>query len=129
MNLKISFDNNLKDFNKLKYIIVGNNPGNDEYKEGKYFIGSSGTTLRKHFLENNLVSNFDEECIIFNKTFLSTKGTDGLIQVKKDIGEKNFNNILIHTAHEIANFSNNLDIPIFILGKSKLDKGKIFHPF
>jgi len=36
---------------------------------------------------------------------------------------------LLFSAYEIANYSNNFNLPILIFGKSKLGKGKIFYPF
>lgn len=129
MDLKISFDNTHKNFSKIKYIIIGDNPGSEEYQKGFFFIGSSGKILRNHFKKYGLVNDFDEECLILNKTFLSTKSTKELKEVKRKIGTKNFNNILIHTSYEAANYSNNLNIPILVIGKSELKKGGIFNIF
>lgn len=75
------------DYSKLRYIIVGDNPGLKEYKENRFFVGSSGQLLRKHFKENNLIGNFDKECIIFNKTIIHTEKTNELKGVIEKIGK------------------------------------------
>lgn len=129
MSLKFAFNLKSNDFEKLKYIIVGDNPGKNEYEQNKFFIGQSGIQLRNHFKNNGLTENFEEECLIFNKTFLSTDKTNGLNNIKEKISSKNFDRILYFSAYEIANYSNNLNLPILIFGKSKLEKGKIFYPF
>ncbi|PRX47310.1 uracil-DNA glycosylase family protein [Salegentibacter salegens] len=129
MSLKFAFNLAPIDHKKLKYIIVGDNPGKNEFEQNRFFIGQSGTQLRNHFKNKGLVENFDEECLIFNKTFLSTEKTNELQLVKEKIGEDTFNKTLLFSAFEIANYSNNLNLPILIFGKSKLAKGKIFHPF
>lgn len=129
MDLKISFDNKQRDFSKIKFIIVGDNPGDEEYLKGRFFIGLSGNILKNHFKKHELVNDFDEECLVMNKTFLSTNSTKELLEVKRKIGEKNFNNILIHTSYEIANYSNNLNVPIIIIGKSELKNGGLFNIF
>lgn len=129
MSLKFAFNLKSNNFEKTKYIIVGDNPGKNEFEQNKFFIGHSGIQLRNFFKEKGLIEDFDEECIIFNKTFLSTDKTNDLIDVRKEINLDNFNRTLFFTANEIANYSNNLNVPILIFGKSKLEKGKIFHPF
>lgn len=129
MNLKFAFNLESKNFNSLKYIIVGDNPGKNEYEQNKFFIGDSGKKLRKHFKNNQLAENFEKETLLFNKTFLSTSKTNDLNDIKEEIGSENFDRILHFSAYEIANYSNNLNLPILIFGKSKLEKGKIFNPF
>lgn len=129
MSLKFAFNLKPIDHKKLKYIIVGDNPGKNEYERNKFFIGQSGTQLRNHFEQKGLATNFDEECIIFNKTFLSTDKTNDLEDVKNEVGSENFNRTLLYSAYEIANYSNNLNLPILLFGKSKLKNGKIFNPF
>ncbi|HSI69038.1 MAG TPA: uracil-DNA glycosylase family protein [Gillisia sp.] len=129
MSLRFAFNLGPIDFKKLKYIIVGDNPGKNEFKHNKFFIGQSGTQLRNHFEENGLVEEFEKECLIFNKTFLSTDKTNDLKLLKNQVGEDNFDRTLHFSANEIANFSNNLDLPVLIFGKSKLGQGKIFYPF
>ena len=72
LGIKYCFNEQNYDLPTLKFIIVGDNPGNIEYKENKFFIGPSGQVLREHFCSNELVGNFENECIIYNK-FLFTR--------------------------------------------------------
>jgi len=117
------------DYSKLRYIIVGDNPGLKEYKENRFFVGSSGQLLRKHFKENNLIGNFDKECIIFNKTIIHTEKTNELKGVIEKIGKELFQEIQRHCALEIAQISNELKIPILIFGKSQLGTNLLFEIF
>jgi len=129
MSFKFAFNLKPNNFKKIKYIIVGDNPGKKEFEQNRFFIGQSGTQLRNHFKEKGIIQDFDEECLVFNKTFLSTDKTNGLKEVRNKIGSDNFNRTLFFNANEIANYSKNLEVPILIFGKSKLKKDEIFHPF
>lgn len=129
MSIKFAFNFRTLDHNKLKFIIVGDNPGKKEFEQNKYFVGQSGAQLRNHFEKGGLVENFDEECLIINKTFLSTEKTNDLKNIKNEIGAESFDKILLHSAYEITSYSKSLDLPVLIFGKSQLGKGKIFHPF
>jgi hypothetical protein len=129
LGIKYCFNEQHYDYKKLKYIIVGDNPGVTEYKENRFFIGSSGKALRNHFEANKLIMDFDNECIIFNKTFIHTAKTKELDVVKKEIGIELFNTIQINCAEEIAKISNEHNIPILIFGKSQLSSGLLFASF
>lgn len=63
---------------KIKYIIVGDNPGKNEQMEEKYLTGQAGKLARGFFAKHNLVENFDEEVIVLNKTPIHTKSTGDL---------------------------------------------------
>jgi uracil-DNA glycosylase len=39
---KYCFNNQVYSDEKLKFIIVGDNPGKTEYEQNKFFVGSSG---------------------------------------------------------------------------------------
>ncbi len=127
--VKYCFNEQVYDFSKLKFIIVGDNPGNTEYKEQRFFIGPSGQELRRHFKSNGLSTDFDNECIIFNKTFIHTTKTVELEPILKQIGEKLFDDIQIYCAKEIAEISNKFDLPILIFGKSNIGPNLLFDGF
>jgi hypothetical protein len=129
LGIKYCFNEQHYDYKKLKYIIVGDNPGVTEYKENRFFIGSSGKVLRNHFISNKLIKDFDNECIIFNKTFIHTAKTKELEVIKKEIGIELFNAIQLACAKEIAEISNEHNIPILIFGKSQLSSDLLFASF
>jgi len=129
LGIKYCFNEQNYDFSKLKFIIVGDNPGDTEYQKKRFFIGASGKKLRKHFLINGLIENFDDECFIRNKTFISTTKTDQLKEIKTKIGIDYFDEILVYCANEIAEISNEFDLPILIFGKSKIGPSLLFDKF
>ncbi|OYX24012.1 MAG: hypothetical protein B7Z06_09430, partial [Flavobacteriales bacterium 32-35-8] len=126
LQVKYCFNEQQYDSSKLKYIIVGDNPGKIEYEKKRFFIGPSGQSLRSHFKGNELIENFDSECVIFNKTFIHTKKTEGL---KEFVDMELFNNIQIYCAKEISKISNEFNLPILIFGKSKIGKDLLFDSF
>lgn len=127
--VKYCFNEQKYDDKKLKFIIVGDNPGNKEYIEKRFFIGPSGIELRKHFKENNLCNDFDVECKIFNKSYIHTTKTKELENIIPIIGEELFSDIQIECANEIAHLSNEYNLPILIFGKSNIGKNLLFDAF
>ncbi len=129
LGIKYCFNEQKYDNSQLKFIIVGDNPGKKEYEEKKFFIGDSGQKLRKHFLENNLIdSDFDKECMLFNKTIIYTPTTEDLREIKKNKKDL-FDEIQSFCAREIANTANELKLPILIFGKSEIKRYGIFKKF
>jgi len=129
LGVKYCFNEQVYDYSKLKFIIVGDNPGNTEFKEKRFFIGPSGQILRKHFSDNELSKDFDNECIIFNKTFIHTTKTLELNSIEKQIGKVFFDDIQRHCAKEIAEISNKFKLPILIFGKSNVGPNLLFDAF
>lgn len=129
LNVKCCFNNQKYDFDKLKFIIVGDNPGKTEFVENRFFIGPSGQELRKHFSNNDLSSDFDNECIIYNKTFIHTPKTKDLAEIEILIGKELFNEPQDLCAKEIADTANKLNLPILIFGKSYLHPDLMFDKF
>lgn len=127
--VKYCFNEQKYDDKKLKFIIVGDNPGNKEYIEKRFFIGPSGIELRKHFKENNLCFDFDIECKIFNKSYIHTTKTKELENIVPIIGEELFSDIQIECANEIAHLSNEYNLPILIFGKSNIGNNLLFDAF
>ena len=128
-NIPFCFNEQEYDYSKLKYIIVGDNPGNLEYTSNRFFIGPSGQELRNHFLENGLIHDFDEECIIFNKTYIHTTKTEQLIELRERIGYDLFNQIQEDCANEIVKISNEYKLPILIFGISHIKPNRLFERF
>jgi hypothetical protein len=128
-DVKYCFNEQDYDYSKLKFIIVGDNPGNNEFNEKKFFIGPSGKILRKHFSLNNLTTDFDNECIIFNKTFIHTTKTECLKEILNKIGKTLFEEIQKYCANEIACVSNKYNLPILIFGKSLIGHNLLFDCF
>ena len=71
--------NNLKE-NEIKYILIGDNPGNIEADKKRYLVGPAGISARV-FFERYLVDNFNKEVLVLNKTPIYTNVTDGLKKV------------------------------------------------
>ncbi len=129
LRIPYCFNNQKYSEEKLKFIIVGDNPGEMEYKENKFFFGPSGQKLRGYFHDFDLCDNFETECIIFNKTFIHTHRTKGLESIKEKTGEHLFNIILENCAIEIAFICTKLSLPILIFGKSQLGVKLLFDAF
>jgi hypothetical protein len=113
----------------IKYLIVGDNPGINEVKLKMYFVGSSGQALKKQFESEGLVDDFYKECLIFNKTMLHSRQTSELEELRSQIGEALFNEILALSAKHIANVQRELKVPILVFGLSELKEGKLLFPF
>ncbi len=85
--------------------------------------------LRNHFIENTLVQDFDEECIIFNKTYIHTTKTEQLTETRERIGYGLFNKIQEDCANEIIKISNEYKLPILIFGISHIKPTRLFEKF
>jgi hypothetical protein len=124
----IVFNENLKkikDFTKIKYILVADNPGKDEQESGKYLIGNAGIRARNFFTYHKLVEDFDQEVIVLNKTPIHTKQTSDLALLNR------YRSLIDETQVYMADLAFQLQKQIYcqlwILGISEL-KG-IFKPF
>jgi hypothetical protein len=82
---------------KVKYILVGDNPGKNEQQHERYLIGQAGKQA-KNFFESLLVEDFYSEVLILNKTPVHTKGTSDL----KDL-YGNYQDLLRETQEYMAN--------------------------
>lgn len=127
-DLKFCFNSKLPDVNKVKFIVVGDNPGETEYKENRYFIGSSGTSLKNSFENNGWVEDFYEECFIFNKTVIHTNKTPELRPIKKAHPDL-FNEIQIKSAQQILETAKEYALPILVFGKTEIRKNGVFSEF
>lgn len=121
------FNRNLKKITNLKYILVADNPGVTEQHEECYLVGKAGKTARNFFKNNSLVSDFDEEVAVLNKTFIHTKST---LDLKK---LKNFKSLFEDSEKFTANLA--VDMleaclcELWITGCSELTEKGLFAPY
>lgn len=128
LKLEIVKNEYVYDINLIKYLLVGDHPGDTEKDRNRYFVGSAGTRLKSILSEIKLVNDFDSECMLFNKSKLYSKATENQRKFKKQNLEF-FNKMLKYTAREISKVANELNKPILIFGKSELKKNGIFDAF
>jgi hypothetical protein len=125
----------IKEDDKIRYIIIGDNPGKDEKEKGEYFVGKAGQLCRKFFKETLEINDFDKSVIALNKTPISTAKTLDLTDETKFPKE-----MVDETQRWMAAFSVNL-YEVFgsggmtriftyqIIGSSLFAPGKLFAPF
>ena len=121
------FNKNLKKITNLKYILVADNPGVTEQHEECYLVGKAGKTARNFFKNNSLVSDFDEEVAVLNKTFIHTKST---LDLKKF---KNFKSLLEDSEKFMANLAVDMleatEAELWITGCSEIGEKKLFSEY
>lgn len=109
------------DIEKLKFILVGDNPGQEERKYGRYLIGAAGRMARNFFREK-IGAEFDKEVLVLNK---STFSTDKTLQLKS-VYESEFANEFRENQIYMANFLFNIhklkNVPVYIMGYSNYCK-------
>ncbi|MBO7126772.1 hypothetical protein J6W78_04420 [bacterium] len=121
------FNRNLLKITNLKYILVADNPGMTEQHEECYLVGKAGKTARNFFKNNGLVSDFDEEVAVLNKTFIHTKST---LDLKK---LKNFKSLFEDSEKFTANLAVDMleatEAELWITGCSELGEKKLFSEY
>ena len=121
------FNRNLLKITNLKYILVADNPGMTEQHEECYLVGKAGKTARNIFKNNGLVSDFDEEVAVLNKTFIHTKST---LDLKK---LKNFKSLFEDSERFMANLAVDMleasNCELWITGCSELGEKKLFSEY
>jgi hypothetical protein len=121
------FNRNLLKITDLKYILVADNPGVTEQEEECYLVGKAGKTARNFFKNNSLVSDFDEEVAVLNKTFIHTKST---LDLKK---LKNFKSLFEDSEKFMANLAVDMleatEAELWITGCSELGEKKLFSKY
>jgi len=121
------FNRNLKKITNLRYILVADNPGVTEQHEECYLVGKAGKTARNFFKNNSLVSDFDEEVAVLNKTFIHTKST---LDLKKF---KNFKSLFEDSEKFMANLAVDMleatEAELWITGCSELGEKKLFSEY
>ncbi len=120
----VVFNRNLLKITNLKYILVADNPGMTEQEEECYLVGKAGKTARNFFKNNGLVSDFDKEVAVLNKTFIHTKST---LDLKK---LKNFKSLFEDSEKFMANLAVDMleatEAELWITGCSELGEKKLF---
>ena len=118
------FNRNLLKLTNLKYILVADNPGMTEQEEECYLVGKAGKTARNFFANSGLVSDFDEEVAVLNKTFIHTKSTVDLKKLKE------FRNLFIDSQVFMANLAVDMleasNCELWITGCSELTEKGLF---
>lgn len=118
------FNRNLRRITNLKYILVADNPGISEQLDECYLVGKAGKVARNFFIKNSLVSSFDEETAVLNKTFIHTKSTADLKRLK------NFKALLQESQHFMANLAVDMleasDAELWITGCCELTEKGLF---
>ena len=118
------FNKNLLKLKNLKYILVADNPGMTEQEEECYLVGKAGKMARNFFANSGLVSNFDEEVAVLNKTFIHTKSTIDLKKLKE------FKDPFLDSQVFMANLAVNMleasDCELWITGCSELTEKGLF---
>ncbi|MBO4711030.1 hypothetical protein J5681_03840 [bacterium] len=118
------FNKNLLKIKDLKYILVADNPGMTEQAQECYLVGKAGKTARNFFANSGLVSNFDEEVAVLNKTFIHTKSTTDLKKLK------NFKKLFLDSQVFMANLAVDMleasDCELWITGCSELTEKGLF---
>ena len=121
------FNKNLLKITNLKYILVADNPGVTEQHEECYLVGKAGKTARNFFKNNSLVSDFDEEVAVLNKTFIHTKST---LDLKK---LRDFKDLFEDSEKFMANLAVDMleatDAELWITGCSELGEKKLFSEY
>ena len=111
---------------KIKFILVLDNPGVEEQAEEKYLIGRAGKTARSFFLNYLQINDFDKEVLVLNKTPIHTPKTNDLAKLKKEVI---FDEAQIFMADLTFNLYNIFNCELWLLGITHIGKGKMFEPY
>lgn len=107
----------LKNIDKIEYVGVGDNPGNEEYGTQKYFCGKNTKYIRD-FFKKLCGENYEEKVLFLNKSFVSTSNT------KKLQKDKSSQEIMADFIAQICN--KNHKIKLWILGDKDFKKFSYF---
>lgn len=114
-NIEVVFNSdwdNLK-AEKIKYILIADNPGQIEKEKGRYLVGPAGLSTRVYF-ERAFVTDFKDEVLVLNKTPIYTKITNDLLSVPKEVNEK-CQSLTVEMLIELVKL---LHVPVIIMGYS-----------
>lgn len=135
-DLDFVYNKSLDEINpsEVKYILVGDNPGQSELETGYYLIGKAGQVARNLFCQMGI--DFDSQVLVLNKTVVFTKQTAGLKGLLKTNPEI-INETQIYMAEMICRLQEILGCPVLIVGISDVRKAdgtwlkskSLFRPF
>lgn len=122
---------------KIKLIVIGDNPGQNEQKQNRYLVGMSGKLAEKFFREHpDLGIEFRKNTIILNKTPIHTAKTKELCALSKFDTE--LSDFILETQkwmaqktarlHQDLFFENN-ETALMIVGYGELKERGIFIPY
>lgn len=111
---------------KIKYILIADNPGKEEAVEHRYLIGHAGRQARNFFENSGLVSVFEDEVMVLNKTCIHTDSTSELRVLKKSELLAGSQRFMAETAY---GFHRILDCEMWIVGCSEFKERGIFTEF
>jgi hypothetical protein len=121
--------NSINEQSDIKLIIVGDNPGKDEQKEGRYFEGQAGKMAKGFFriASKELgIEDFDKEVICLNRTPIHTATTAELKQLH---GSKILYETQEWMAKETAKLHKELGCELWIIGYSNLKRNAVFSEY
>jgi len=113
--------------NGPKYILVADNPGMDEQKNGRYLVGLSGKMARNFFENNGLVENFEKEVAVLNKSCVHTHSTRDLKKLKeyKDL----CGDTQVFMADMLVDMQKIFNCDVWIIGCSEMKRKGIFETY
>lgn len=115
---------------KIKYILIADNPGKKEECKKKYLIGTAGQAARSFFEGNELVKDFSKEVLVLNKTFIYTDRTGGLKSFYNDPEKAELvKESQLFMAELAFDFHRMLNCSLWIVGLSNLSESGIFKGF
>jgi len=138
-----ALEEDVKKESEIKLILVGDNPGRNEQKVGRYLVGSAGkfaqtffATAKKEFEINNFSEDyFKENVIILNKTPIYSPRTRDLYKLRKKLHEMSgpIADVLEKSQKMMAKilfeFYEALNVPVWIIGYPGMRDGDIFDTY
>jgi len=115
---------------KIKLIIVADNPGNKEAIEKRYLVGGAGEIARAFFkiTFNDLRINMKENVLVLNKTPINSSNTSDLKNIYNNIkGKGILNDTQEWMAKTIYKLHQILECDLWIIGSGNFEK--IFEKF
>lgn len=112
-----------------KFILVADNPGMDEQKNENlcYLIGKAGKVARNFFENNGLVTDFESEVAVLNKTCIHTRSTVDLKKLKE------YKGLISETQRFMADVAIDIQMiygsKLWITGCSELHEKGLFAPY
>ena len=110
LNIVYNIDLDALEQPDIKYILVADNPGNEEKKLSRYLVGPAGIAARVYF-ERAIVKDFKKEVLVLNKTPIYSNVTDQLGKTNNDLFQK-------YMVETIIDLHQKLEVPIIISGYS-----------
>ncbi|MDR2842105.1 MAG: uracil-DNA glycosylase family protein [Spirochaetaceae bacterium] len=119
---------------KIKLILVGDNPGKKEQETGRYLVGNSGKIAENFFKKESCLNiDFRKNVIILNKTPVHTPRTLDIKKIPAYTAENDIASEIANTQRKMAellfDFWQTLNVPVWITGYSEMRKNGIFEVY